>query len=153
MAHEATQPIATSSTTISVAQATEIRAQVRQAIQEGFGKARPQMGEIPKEHKMRQDTMSFNARFGVVNSAPSLIDLVTALTPSPQVVESGVLPASPISVANTPSHVANGGSAPGFSHVTQNTIAASAQTMFATMHWKPKEPPCYYGHSTEDIHT
>ena len=25
--------------------------------------------------------------------------------------------------------------------------------VFATMHWKSKEPPCFFGRSTEDIHT
>ena len=25
--------------------------------------------------------------------------------------------------------------------------------MFATAHWKPKEPPCFFGRSTEDVHT
>ena len=74
-------------------------------------------------------------------------------TPSPQVVESGVLPASPISVASTPSHIGNGGSATAFSYLTQNTTAASPPAMFATMHWKPKKPPCYYGRSMEDVHT
>ena len=80
LAREASQPTATSNTTTSSAQSAEIRAQVRQAIQEGFAKARPQMGEIPKEHKMHIDTMSFNARSGVANSAPSVIDLVTSST-------------------------------------------------------------------------
>ena len=51
LAGEASQPT-TSSTTISLVQATEIRAQIRQAIQEGFAKARAPMGEIPKEQKM-----------------------------------------------------------------------------------------------------
>ena len=139
LAREASQPTATSSTTISEAQAAEIRAQVRQAINEGFAKARSKIAEVPKS--------------GTTNPSPSVIDLVTP-SPSPQqVVESGVLPASPISVASTPSHVGNGGSAPGFSRLTQNTTAASPQTMFATMQWKPKEPPYYYGRSTEDVHT
>ena len=56
-------------------------------------------------------------------------------------------------MASTPSYAGNGGSAPGFSHLTQNTTAASPQTMFTMMQWKPKEPPCYYGRSTEDDHT
>ena len=89
----------------------------------------------------------------MANPTPSIIDLVTSSTPSLQVAESGVLPASPISVASTPSHAGNGGSAKGFSHLMQNTTAASPQTMFATMQWNPKEPPYYYGCSTEDVHT
>ena len=79
---EASQPTS-SSTTISEAQAAEIRAQIRQAIQEGFAKARSQMGEIPKEQKMPQDTVSFSAKSGMANLAPSIIDLVTSSIPSP----------------------------------------------------------------------
>ena len=30
-------------------------------------------------------------------------------------------------------------------------IVAPAQT-FATTQWRPKEPPCYYGRSNEDVH-
>ena len=80
---EASQSIATSSTTISAAQATEIRAQVCQAIQEGFVKARAPMGEIPKEHKMHQNVPSFSAKSGTANPSHSVIDLVTSSTVSP----------------------------------------------------------------------
>ena len=48
---ETSQPT-TSNTTISSAQVVEIHAQVCQAMQEGFAKARAQSGEIPKEHKI-----------------------------------------------------------------------------------------------------
>ena len=77
----------------------------------------------------------------MANLAPFVIDLVTSSLHPPEVVESGVLPASPILVASTPSHVGNGGSAPEFSHLTQNTTATSPQTMFTTMQRKPKEHP------------
>ena len=63
---EASQPT-TSSTTISKAQAAEIRAQVRQAIQEGFAKARAPMGGIPKEHKLYQNAFSFDAKSGTAD--------------------------------------------------------------------------------------
>ena len=68
---EALQPTAASSTTISEAQAAEIRAQVRQAINEGFAKVRSKIAEIPKS--------------GITKPSPSVIDLVT-LSPSPQQV-------------------------------------------------------------------
>ena len=32
-------------------------------------------------------------------------------------------------------------------------VAASQATMFAITQWKPKEPPCFFGRSTEDVHT
>ena len=69
LAREASQPTATSTTTISEAQAAEIRAQVRQAINEGFAKARSKIAEIPKS--------------GTTNPSPVVIDLVTP-SPSPQ---------------------------------------------------------------------
>ena len=129
----------TSSTTISEAHAADIKAQVQQAINEGFAKARTNVAEVSKS--------------GMTNPSPSVIDLVTP-SPSPQQVEeSGVLPASPISVASTPSQSGNGGSAPGLSRLTHATTAASPPQIFATMHWKPKEPPCFFGRSTEDVHT
>ena len=93
---EASQPTTTSGTMISAAQAAEIRVQVRQAIQERFAKARAPMGEILKEHKMHQDVPSFGAKLGTANPSPSVIDLVASSTSSAQVVEFGVLLASPI---------------------------------------------------------
>ena len=63
LAPEVSQPTATSNTTISHAQAAEIRAHVRQAINEGFAKARSKMAEVPKT--------------GIANPSPSVIDLVT----------------------------------------------------------------------------
>ena len=77
---EASQPTTISVSTISEAQAAEIRAQVRQAINEGFAKARSKIAEVPKS--------------GTTNPSPFVINLVT---PSPfpqQVAKSGVLPAS-----------------------------------------------------------
>ena len=64
-----------------------------------------------------------------------------------------VLPASPISVASTPSHVGNGGSALEFSQLPFGSHATSPPQVFTTMHWKPKEPPCFFRYSTEDVHT
>ena len=64
-----------------------------------------------------------------------------------------VLPGSPISVASTPSHAGNGGSAPGFSQLSSGSHPSPPPPPFATMHWKPKEPPCFFGRSSEDVHT
>ena len=83
----------------------------------------------------------------------SMIDLVTPLNVSSPLSQLSSIPRSPVSVARTPSHARNGGSALGFSLLTHMTIAASPPTMFATTQWKPKEPPCCYGRSTEDVHT
>ena len=34
-----------------------------------------------------------------------------------------------------------------------NMIVNSGNQSFATTAWKPKEPPCFFGRSTEDAHT
>ena len=57
---------------------------------------------------------------------------------------------SEVSVASTSK---NGGNAMEFSQLSQHTGAGSQPQMFATMQWKPKEPPCFYGRSSEDVHT
>ena len=139
--------------TISTAQATEIRAQVRQAIQEGFAKARAPMGRIPKKHKLYQNAFYFDAKSGTADPSKSVIDLVTPSTISPQVAELGALPASPISVASTLSNDGNGGSALEFLRMLSGSHATSPPQVFEMMHWKPKEPPYLLGHSTEDVHT
>ena len=82
MTGEASEPT-TSSMTISEAKAAEIRAQVRQAIQEGFAKARAPMGGIPKEHKLHQNAFFFDAKSGTADPSKSVIDLVTPSTVSP----------------------------------------------------------------------
>ena len=83
----------------------------------------------------------------------SVIDLVTASTSFPILSSPSIIPWSPVSVASTPSHARNGGSAQGFSHLTHATHDTSPPQMFTTTHWKPKEPPCFFGRRTEDVHT
>ena len=46
-----------------------------------------------------------------------------------------------------------GGNAANFARLSQQMDAASQPQMFATTTWKPKEPPCFYGRSSEDVHT
>ena len=57
---------------------------------------------------------------------------------------------SEVSVASTSN---NGGNAVKFSQLSQQADAGVQPQMFATTQWKPKEPPCYYGRSSEDVHT
>ena len=66
LAREASQPTATSNTTIFAAQVAEMHAQVRQAINEGFAKARSNIGKISKS--------------GIANPVPSVINMVTSST-------------------------------------------------------------------------
>ena len=57
---------------------------------------------------------------------------------------------SDVSIASTSN---NGGNATEFSHLSQQTGAVSQPQMFVTTQWKPKEPPCFYRRSSEDVHT
>ena len=57
---------------------------------------------------------------------------------------------SEVSVASTSN---NGGNAVEFSRLSQQVGAAAQPQPFATAQWKPKEPPCFYGRSSEDVHT
>ena len=82
-----------------------------------------------------------------------VIDLISQSVTSLQKSQPTILPGSPISVASTPSHVGNGGSAPGFSHLSSGSHPSPPPPPFAMMHWKPKEPPCCFGRSSEDVHT
>ena len=61
-----------------------------------------------------------------------------------------VIPLSPISEASTPPP--NGGNGP-FLRISQTENPQPPQAVMATAFWRPKEPPCFFGRSTEDVHT
>ena len=86
------------------------------------------------------------------NPAPS--DFRSSLQTSSGVSDVGgsppVIPLSPISVASTPHP--NGGNGP-FSRILQTGSPQPPQPIMATAFWRPKEPPCFFGRSTEDVHT
>ena len=61
-----------------------------------------------------------------------------------------VIPLSPISVASTPHP--NGGNGP-FQKISQTENPQPPHSVMATAFWRPKEPPYFFGNSTEDVHT
>ena len=61
-----------------------------------------------------------------------------------------IIPNSPISVASTPP---SGGGRDPFSRISQSVNPQPPHTTFATAQWRPKEPPCFFGRSAEDVHT
>ena len=61
-----------------------------------------------------------------------------------------VIPLSPISVAITPHP--NGGNGP-FQRILQTGNPQPPHPVMATAFWRPKEPPYFFGRSTEDVHT
>ena len=87
------------------------------------------------------------------NSRASVIDLTRKSGESLPTSAPLTIIGSDVSVANTEPSPKDGRKAAVFSRLLQGTDAASAPQMFATTQWKPKEPSCYYGRSTEDVHT
>ena len=117
---EASQPTV-SDTTISAVEEAAIRAEVREIMQKKFAAGRATLGTNPGSHY--EDSV----KSGAAIPSASVIDLVTESTqPSGRITPSVIL-GSPVSVASTPSHAGNGGSAPGFSHLTHFTTTASPQ--------------------------
>ena len=76
---------------------------------------------------------------------PSSSDVSNAAEPSRPTI-----PASPISVASTSP---NGEGRDPFLRISRSTNPQPPITTFATVKWRPKEPPCFFGRSTEDVHT
>ena len=61
-----------------------------------------------------------------------------------------VIPLTPISVSST---LPNGEGNGPFSRIAQTGNPHPPQSTFATALWKPKEHPCFFGRSTDDVHT
>ena len=93
------------------------------------------------------------SKSGKATADTDVIDLISQSAAALQKSPPSILPGSPISVASTPSHAGNGGSAPGFSQLSSGSHPSPPPPPFATMHWKPKEPPCFFGRSSKDVHT
>ena len=76
---------------------------------------------------------------------PSSSDVSNAAGPSRPLI-----PVSPISVASTSP---NGEGRDPFSRISHSVNPHPPVNTFATAQWRPKEPPCFFGRSTEDVHT
>ena len=76
---------------------------------------------------------------------PSSSDVSNAAGPSRPII-----PAPPISVASTSP---NGEGRDPFSRISRFVNPQPPVSTFATAQWRPKEPPCFFGRSTEDVHT
>ena len=61
-----------------------------------------------------------------------------------------VIPLSPISVASTPHPNGGNGS---FQRISQTQNPQPPHAIMTTAFWRPKEPPCFFGRSTKDVHT
>jgi len=141
-----------SGTTISPSEAAQIKAEVRKEMQEQFAQA---CANVLEHAKLEDNPMATKniSKYGNATADSDVIDLISQSVASLQKSQPSVLPGSPISVASTPSHARNGGSAMGFSQLSSGSHPSPPPHPFATMHWKPKEPPCFFGRSSADVHT
>ena len=129
--HQRSQPTI-GETTISTHEGERIRAEVHAVMREQFAEGRAALRAnlgLPKEETIKSD-----------KAAPSgsVIDLVS---PSAESAGNPV----PRSSFGSPLSVAT-------ANPSTMTVTSGNQS-FATAAWKPKEPPCFFGRSTEDAHT
>ena len=59
---------------------------------------------------------------------------------------------SDVFVASTRSNNGPGENKSSFSKMMSGAGTVTSAQTFATAQWRPKEPPCYYGRSNEDVH-
>ena len=89
----------------------------------------------------------------VHNSEPGKSDVQTVNTTNPgQNSVPIAIAGSEVSVASTRSNVGTGKNQNSFSRMMTSAGAVNSAQTFANVQWRPKEPPCYYGRSTEDVH-
>ena len=117
-----------------------------------FAQARANAVAISNLEKKLEAQVSIS-KSGEATADGDVIDLISQSAAHVAEIKPSILPSSPISVASTPSQAGNGGSAPGFSHLSSGSHPSPPPPPFSTMQWKPKEPPCFYGRGTEDVHT
>ena len=144
-----------SDNTVSATEAAAIRAEVREIMRQRFAAGRGGLGTNPNTPKCQAQPEPY---IGQVQSdkaapSPSVIDLMT--NSSNRVGQSSATPiaGSEVFVASATSPAEGGGNASHFSRLSQQSLATSPPQMFATTRWKPKEPPCFFGRSTADVHT
>ena len=75
------------------------------------------------------------------------------LTGEPQHSVPVAIAGSEVLVASTRPNNGAGENPNSFSRLMASTRAANPAQTFAHVQWRPKEPPCYFGRSNEDVHT
>ena len=119
-------------TTISPSEAARIRAEVQGVMKQQFAQARANATAISNLEKKLAAQVS-TSRSGEATADGDVIDLITQSATSLQISQPSILPSSPISVASTPSQAGNGGSAPGFSHLSSASHHSPSPPHFSTM--------------------
>ena len=114
--------------TISPEEEARIRAEVRAIMNQKFAIGHAKLESI----SVAQNEASVKS--GAATSDVDVIDLISQSVASLQQPQPTIIPGSPISVASTPSHVGNGGSVPGFSHLSSGSHPSPSPQPFAMMH-------------------
>ena len=109
-------------TTVSTGEAERIRFEVRSELQKMFPGIAQFEAAATKESERREE--------------PSRPEAIAG---------------SEVSVASIPPKSGSGESHNSFSRMMSSGPESTGQT-FSNVQWRPKEPPCYYGKSTEDVH-
>ena len=124
-------------TTVSTGEAAQIQYEVRSQLRKMF----------PGIAQFQQDSALLNR--GPESGQPETAaeDTMSFTRPSRPEAIAG----SEVSVASTQPNNGSGENQNSFSRMMSTGAGNTAQT-FANVQWRPKEPPCYYGRSTEDVH-
>ena len=130
------------SNTIYLEEEARIRAQLHEVMNQKFAANRMQLGS--------NLVLRNSSKVDIATSNDDAIDLITQSTASLQRSQPTVIPGSRISLAITSTLTGN---VTGFLQLSSGSHPSSPLQPFAAMHWKPKEPPCFFGHSSEDVHT
>ena len=138
---------------ISPGEAARIREEVQGVMKQQFAQVHAHAEAISNLERKLAAQKTISKFVNAVAEEEKIIDLISKSAASLQKSPPSVLPSSPISVASNPSHVGNGGSALRFLYLSSESHPSPPLPLFATMYWKPKEPPCFFGRSSEDAHT
>ena len=128
-------------TTISSKQAEIIRDEVRSTLRKVF----PGIAQFGT-HSASLNRGSESGHSGTTSAA------VINLSGHSQRSVPEAIAGSEVSVASTQSNNGTGENQNSFARMMASTGAANPAQTFANVQWRPKEPPCYYGRSTEDVH-
>ena len=127
-------------TSISSTEAAAIRAEVRLIMDKEFAEGRAALRATFRLHEEKTE------KSGRVSQSELVVSLATEL-------ETRATMGSPISVASTNSHIGNNANTLRITQLSPGASVSSPSRTFATVAWKPKEPLCFFGQSTEDAHT
>ena len=86
--------------------------------------------------------------FSTSQPQAKVIDLTKSMALSVPLAIAG----SEVFVASTRSNNGPGENKSSFSKMMSGAGTVTSAQTFATAQWRPKEPPCYYGRNTEDVH-